>query len=196
MTARFIALGKVFGVSALLSLATLPLAAAEAGQTGWGANPGQGKRPMFRPLGHEAPRQSGPGLRWRPQQQRMISGVGIGGRGYPHSAPGGTRSLSSATELLAPRPPAAPTRTGVDVRFRPGDREGRGSAVAVGGRTFSAPFNDRVHAQFRPRRPGKRRSYEQMHAGQQGGWMARGYGVPVMPRPMPVAGLGYPWRAW
>lgn len=164
MIARLLSLGMLVGLSSVLTLGTAVFTPADAAHSAWSGYAGQTKRPLFRPWSRY-PRRSA-ALRWRPQPQPVTAA-----RSAASAIAAGASGVS--TELLFGRSPAVgaawPMRTqrNPDWRFRP-DQRGpaqRASQVADrSGRGLADKRALRMHAQFRPPRVKRHRTYEEMQS--------------------------------
>lgn len=179
MIARLFSLGMLVGLSSVLTLGTAVFAPAGAAHPGWSGYAGQGKRPLFRPWSRY-PRRSA-ALRWRPQPQPVTAA-----RSATSAIAAGVSAVS--TESLYGRTPGGvvwPMRTerSQDWRFRPNQRGPAQRAPQVTDRVEHGRSGHalRLHAQFRPPRVKRQRSYEEMQseAGytQPAGVPGRAYGM-------------------
>ena len=163
MIARLFSLGMLVGLSFVLTLGTAVFAPAGAAHPGWSGYAGQAKRPLFRPWSRY-PRRSA-GLRWRPQPQPVT----VARSATSAIAAGGASAVS--TEPVHGRSPgvvAWPVRTqrNQDWRFRPDQRGAAQRASQVADRSEHGRSGHalRLHAQFRPPRVKRQRSYEEMQS--------------------------------
>lgn len=201
LVARHCTLGAVFGLTALAVLGGMPFAAAEASQSGWGSNITQAKRTYFRPWG-PIERRAAPALRWRPQAaaygHRLMPPRALTGtpRGMPST--GMPLTPTTAPLIVTEEPRYITESSPADVRFRPRERRGSGrSANGVNGLSLGGNHEqDRLHAQFRPRRPAKRLRYEELQASRGGAWQYPGRHVGGAKHAFPVTAYAQPWPAW
>ena len=156
--ARLFSLGMLVGLCSVLTLGTAVFAPADAAHPAWSAYAGQIKRPLFRPWSRY-PRRSA-ALRWRPQPQPVTAA-----RSAAAAIAAGVPVVS--TEPLSGRSPGAawPMRTQInqDWRFRP-DQRGSAQVANRSGQGRADIRASRLHAQFRPPRIKRERSYEEMQS--------------------------------
>ena len=160
LIARLFSLGMLVGLSSVLTLGTAVFAPADAAHPAWSGYASQTKRPLFRPWSRY-PRRSA-ALRWRPQPQPMTSA-----RSAASAVAAGVPGVS--TEPLFGRSPGAgaawPMRTQAkqDWRFRP-DQRGSAQVADRSGHGRADMRASRLHAQFRPPRIKRQRSYEEIQS--------------------------------
>ena len=158
LIARLISLGVLVGFSSVLTLGTAVFSPADAAHPAWSGYAGQTKRPLFRPWSRY-PRRSA-ALRWRPQPQPVTAA-----RSAASAIAAGVPAVS--TEPLFGQSPEAvaawPMRTqrNQDWRFRP-DQRGSAQVADLSGQGRADMHASRLHAQFRPPRIKRQRSYEEM----------------------------------
>lgn len=202
MVARRFRLGAVFGLATVFILGGTPFGFAEAGQGAWGTNVNQAKRPYFRPW-RSTERRSAPLPRWRPQiaaddrrqvRPRVLNGLQRGTPNY------GTPMPPAASPLIVIEQPRPVAETApADMRFRPRDRRSAGRLGYTpyrGTGTGDHQQHERLHAQFRPYRSGKRVSYEQLQSRRYAGWQQAGRRAGVRSHPLAITAYAQPWPAW
>jgi len=191
LVARLFSLGLAIGLSSLAGLGLSTLSAAHAAHPVWSVNASQSKRPQFRP--------------WRRTGRKTVSS-----RWRPHAAIA-PRTVSPST---ATRP--AGSSTGHRVRQIPFslDRDGSRNSSAMRSRKgFGGQFRPQrrgsteaqptaglsagLQSQFRPTRTQRRKSYEELQAGNNPtrGAAARGKAYPMMSARGAFGYAGY-WPGW
>lgn len=159
LIARLLSLGLLVGLSSVLTLGSVVFTAAGAAHPSWSGYAGQAKRPLFRPWSRY-PRRSA-ALRWRPQAQPVMNA---------RSAAASIASGVSSEPLFGHRSDAAwpmQPRRNPDWRFRPSQPGPGQHAVQIAGaseRGHADRQASRLHAQFRPPRVKRQRSYEEMQS--------------------------------
>ena len=198
MLARTVSWGVVLGLSVLVSLCVSPLSAAQAAYPSWISYASQAKKPLFRPWSRadtaawsdRRPVRKSPGAarvgtvsgrRMPPTRWDQRSGQAV-------FAPGRTGARK-----------AVPVTRGQELglRFRPDERESPYDRGAVG----TVPGNENarlqeLHSQFRPARPKRKPSYEELQAGEGAGQQMLGPMGPYPGMPPPIPGYGAAWPRW
>ncbi len=192
MAAREVSLAMVLGMTALLSLAhhsAFPSNAAVPIFVGESA----GKRAVFRPLNQmerrdvEVPRQQAPWPVSEPRRRAVGAWVSS-----PRSGDGGLIRSERAGARMA-----VPITRGQELglRFRPDERAGSGDQPSLPRTQHPDAADPELHSAFRPIRPNRKPTYEELHAGPR---VERLPAMPTMPYPMmPVPPLPvYPPLRW
>jgi len=197
--ARLFSMGVVLGLAALASLGMSPMSVAEAAYPGWSAYASQHKNPQFRPWSRADSRS----LSVKRQSQVRAPAPRATTRFESRRPPAmpshrkGEQPVFSGKRAGARK--AVPITRGQDLglRFRPDERDspyGQSEMPPSGGGADAFPSE--LHSQFRPTRPKRKLTYEELQAGSTSPPQV----VPAMPYPMmPTPPLpGYPgaWPRW
>lgn len=199
MFARIFSMGLLLGLAALASLGVSPISSAQAAYPSSTGYASPQKQPQFRPWSR-ADSKSLPAQRrqpWRASASRKPTAFE---RGRPPAMPShrtGQQPIFSVPRAGARK--AVPITRGQDLglRFRPDERESPyGQAVAPPSAGGSDAFSSELHSQFRPTRPKRKPTYEELQAGD----ASPPQMVPAMPYPMmptpPLPGYGRAWPIW
>lgn len=199
MFARMYSMGLLLGLAALASLGISPMSAAQAAFPYWSGYASPQKNPQFRPWSRvdskslSVHRQS----QSRASVPRATSG---GERRRPPARPShrkGQQPIFSVPRAGARK--AVPITRGqnLGLRFRPDERDSSygQSATPPNAGGYDA-FSSELHSQFRPTQPKRKRTYEEMQAGDASSLRS----VPAMPYPMmptpPMPGYHRSWPSW
>jgi hypothetical protein len=194
-----VSLGVVLGLSTLISLGLAPRSVAQAAWPSASAYTVPVAQPQFRPWGRSAPTAPEPRA-WRQKYAPAPRATTTAARRTFASAWSrrGHSGVTSSDRASARK--AVPVTRGQDLglRFRPDERaspysQPTGSQYGGSPGTFPAD----VHSQFRPMRPKRKPTYEEIEARSQAAQPAPRppMGYPMMPVP-PLPGYGAYPPAW
>jgi len=196
--ARMLSWSVVLGLVALASLGVSSLSAAQAAYPGWSGYASHQSNPQFRPWSRADSKSLSV---HRQSQMRSFSSRASAPsmKRRPWAAPlnrKGQQPVFLGSRAGARK--AVPITRGQELglRFRPDEREspyGRGSA-APQGNAGSGGYAPELHSQFRPLRPQRRPTYEELQAGS---GSAQSVPMQALPYPMmPAPSLPSHRRAW
>ena len=197
--ARTFSWALVLGLSLLASLCVSPLSAAQAAYPSWYSYATQPKTPMFRPWTREDARNLTGRSQIRKSAHRVPAGRVMGRRpltgGWPRQNVQQTFSPGRAGARKA-----VPITRGQELglRFRPDERASPydQSHLPADGVTPSEGFAE-LHSQFRPARPKRKPTYEELQADDLREQIGPGPAMPYPGMPMPPAPPFHrTWPAW
>lgn len=194
---RSFSLGAVLVLSALAAIGLSSMSAVQAAYPGWSSHAGQQRNPQFRPWSRTDARPAAmqrrvqmraPATRRSDQTSRRATSLSTGHQWRQQPDFGGQRAGARK---------AVPITRGQELglRFRPDERASPyGQSVLPQGDGASAVQSEQLQSQFRPTRPKRKPTYEELEAERaavQPQQIGPAMPYPMLPQPLPM----YPGRA-